>query len=120
MTFNDYFAALSALFATRVYEDNFPQVSGDFPVPAARVTQVGGVVFEDLCGVDITTAEPRWQVDVVAATAKLRNALVPQVIAAVQAMTVPARLQGLPTNLFDAETKRYRAILIFVSHQSSE
>ena len=117
--FNTMFQVLGPLVGGRCYEDAFPQTPTPIVVPAIRISLVSGEVFPDLCGNDITTGSPRYQIDLIDASAHARNALVPSICAAIDALTPPAALDGLPSNSFDAETKRYRASFDYVFQPSS-
>jgi hypothetical protein len=114
------FDALKGLVSQRCYPDRFPQVTT--PIwPAIRVTFVGGNVNEDLEGDgDENSDDPRIQIDWVAATQSERDALTPQVRAAMKAITdPPLRMQGTPMYQFDAETKTFRGTADWVAHPST-
>ncbi len=117
--FNSMFVALRSLVADRVYEDEFPQSPTVPVVPAIRITLITGELFPDVCGNDLITGNPRYQIDVIDASAQARNALVTTVCAALDLISPPGIMQDMPSNSFDAQTKRYRATFDYEFNQSS-
>jgi hypothetical protein len=123
---DEIFAALSAVPSlayggkVAVHPDTFPQEPSVPRVPAVRYTLVGGTVYPSLCGNELlSTADPRYQFDVIHSTPALREALVDLVIAALDAMTPIGTLQEVPFTQFDQETKRFRSTFDYVFQPSS-
>jgi len=114
---SDIYDALKGLVSLRCYPDRFPQQNSP-TWPAIRYSVVGGTSWEDLCGDGGAEAEDvRVQIDWVAETDPAREALTPQIRAAMT--TLGWRIQGTPLEMFDAETKTFRATADWVFYQST-
>lgn len=113
------FDALKGLVANRVTPDKFEQE--DQPtVSAIRYTFIGGENFAALCGDDDPdTDDVHVQIDWIARTGDGRDALTPLIRAALKAIDPPLVLDGAVINSFDAETKVYRGMGIWVYRPSS-
>lgn len=112
------FAALRGLVADKVYRETFPQTDGAPLTPAIRVTLVSGTTYPTVCGSDFE-GDPRYQVDVIHDSAKQRDVLVQQIYTALDSVDPPAILQGLASNEFDTETKKYLATFDYIFFPSS-
>lgn len=113
--------ALGPLVGDRVYANTFPQQNIAPTWPSIRFTVVGGEVFPDLCGSEVSeTDDVRVQLDVVALEYDQMRTLVQQVISAMGMITDPPARRSLPTTeTFDAGTKTHRAIIEYSFHPSS-
>lgn len=115
----DLDAALKSLVGNRVAPVIFPQPPGVPTWPAIRYTVISNVPVTDICGDgDDETAEPRVQLDVVAATYMQVRALRLQVMAAMRMFLPPAILENTSSQ-YDDETKTFREIMEYTIHGSS-
>lgn len=113
------FAALKSLVSNRVTPDTFPQEKTP-TLPAIRYSLAGGVTWADLEGDgDASTDDIRVQIDWIAGTADARDALTPQIRAALKSLDPPFIMDGPPITTFDAETKVFRAFADWISYGSS-
>jgi hypothetical protein len=113
----DIFDALKGLVGNRCHPDRF--VQGETPRwPAIRYSVVGGTSWEDLCGDGGEEADDvRIQLDWVAESEAAREALTPQIRAAMTALGL--YIQGRPQEMYDAETKTFRATADWIAFQST-
>lgn len=111
------FTALRGLVGSRVYPDTFPQ---DYAWPAIRYSIVSAVPTTTVCGSgDDETTDFRIQIDVVAKTDTQRDELRRAIQAAMRDVQPPATDAGWQ-NLYDSETRAYRASLDYLMHPSTE
>lgn len=114
---SDIYDALKALVSLRVYPNRFPQQNSP-TWPAIRYSMVSGTTWEDLCGDGGAEAEdPRVQIDWVADSDAARDALTPLIRSAMTALGW--RITGTPQELFDEETKTFRATADWILYQST-
>lgn len=113
----DIFTALKSLVANRVYPVDFPQSESLMTWPAIRYSFVSIVPPASVCGdVGDTMSDIRVQIDVVATSADAMRSLRTSVLTAMQSFT-PSAVNENSVEVFDAETKTYRAILDFMIYQ---
>lgn len=114
------FGALQGLVSGRCYMDAFPQpTSGAMPVPAIRVSLLGGTIDLDICGAGTEATDSiTVQVDIVAAKNTQRETLRQQVRAAMAALSPAWILRAPPIQDYDGETNLYRSILEFTVYGS--
>jgi hypothetical protein len=115
---SDLFDGLSSLVGTRVYPIDFPQAETLMVWPAIRYTFVSIVPIPSICGdyPGTPTADIRVQIDVVHTDPDLMRALRDQVLVVMRSFDPPAINEDI-TEVFDSETKTYRAILDFMIYQ---
>lgn len=104
------FDALGPLVSGRAHRDTFPQPP-DLPVwPAIRFTLVSGVSEPTVCGTGAEDSDDIIvQIDVVHTTAKMKDALVSAVLAAMQNYPEPVVRNARRDDPFDPITKTFRA-----------
>jgi hypothetical protein len=113
---SEIFAALKGLVGNRCFPVDFPQAESVMTWPAIRYTFVSDVPGATVCGDTGDESDIRIQLDVVATTADAMRALVAQVKAAMKA-SMPNAARENVSEVFDSETRTYRAILDYMIYQ---
>ena len=116
------FQTLRGLVNDRCYPNRFPQnEKGEITTvwPAIRYTVISAFNDADICGTDtVETDDSEVQIDAVAMTHGAMVALRDAIIAAMQT-TYPPCVRESRSEVFDSETRTFRAILSFTFHPST-